>query len=238
MLQACLNGGWKKDHHIAVPLTVAELVRDAASVRAAGADDLHIHIRASDGSETLEPDALRQTLEAIRAIVPDMPIGIGTGAWIAPGGRARQDDIKGWTVKPDYASVNLNEEDALEVMAILRGMGVGIEAGLWSTDDARRFIDEIDFDTCLRVLVEIPDVNGDEATSEADSIISMLEQAGCALPILLHGQGESVWPCVRMAWEKGMSTRVGFEDTFLLPDGSLAPDNAALVEAAKALNVV
>jgi len=238
MLQACLNGGWKKDNHIAVPLTVAELVRDAASVRAAGADDLHIHIRASDGSETLEPDALRQTLEAIRAVVPDMPIGVGTGAWIAPGGQARQDDIRGWTVKPDYASVNLNEEDAPEVMEILTGMGVGIEAGLWSTDDARRFVDEIDFDTCLRVLVEIPDVDGVEAMNEAAAVISMLQEAGCALPILLHGQGKSVWPCVAMARERGLSTRIGFEDTFLLPDGSLSPDNAALVEAVKALKVV
>ncbi len=238
MLQACLNGGWKKDNHIAVPLTVAELVRDASSVRAAGGDELHIHIRASDGAETLEPDAVRQTLEAVRAAVADMPIGVGTGAWIAPGGRARHDDIRGWTVIPDYASVNLNEDDAPDVIALLTGMGVGVEAGLWSTDDARRFVDEIDFDTCLRVLVEMPDVDGVEAMAEAAAVISMLEEAGCALPVLLHGQGQSVWPCVAMAWERGLSTRIGFEDTFQLPDGSLAPDNAALVEAAKALKVV
>ncbi|MEO4041835.1 3-keto-5-aminohexanoate cleavage protein [Hoeflea sp. CAU 1731] len=238
MLQACLNGGWKKDHHIAVPLTITELVRDASSVRAAGADELHIHVRASDGAETLEPDAVRQTLEAVRAIVPDMPIGVGTGAWIAPGGRARHDDMQNWTVKPNYASVNLNEEDAPDVIALLTGMGVGIEAGLWSTQDARRFVDEIDFDTCLRVLVEMPDVEGVEAKTEAAAVISMLEKAGCNLPVLLPGQGQSVWPCVDMAWERGLSTRIGFEDTFLLSDGSLAPDNAALVEAAKALNFV
>ncbi|MGH8834449.1 MAG: 3-keto-5-aminohexanoate cleavage protein [Actinomycetes bacterium] len=32
-----------------------------------------------------------------------------------------------------------------------------------------------------------------------------------------------------------MDTRIGLEDTLVLPDGSVAPDNAALVAAAVAL---
>ncbi len=31
---------------------------------------------------------------------------------------------------------------------------------------------------------------------------------------------------------RGVQTRIGMEDTLMLPDGSTAPDNAALVSAA------
>lgn len=43
MLQACLNGGLQKTAHSAVPVSPDELARDAAAVRAAGANELHIH---------------------------------------------------------------------------------------------------------------------------------------------------------------------------------------------------
>jgi hypothetical protein len=64
-----------------------ELARDAAAVRAAGANELHIHPRTPEGLETLDPAAVAHALVAIRAAVPGMPIGLGTGAWIQPGGR-------------------------------------------------------------------------------------------------------------------------------------------------------
>jgi len=58
-----------------------------------------------------------------------MPVGLGTGAWIPPSGRLRHEHIRSWSTKPDYASVNLNEPDALEVIDILFSQGVGVEAG-------------------------------------------------------------------------------------------------------------
>jgi len=43
------------------------------------------------------------------------------------------------------------------------------------------------------------------------------------------------WPLVADAFRRGHDTRVGFEDSIYLPDGSIAPGNAALVRAALAL---
>jgi uncharacterized protein (DUF849 family) len=50
--------------------------------------------------------------------------------------------------------------------------------------------------------------------------------------VLLHGFDGGVWPLVRMAAARRLSTRVGLEDGDLLPDGSRAESNAALVAAA------
>jgi uncharacterized protein (DUF849 family) len=43
------------------------------------------------------------------------------------------------------------------------------------------------------------------------------------------------WPLVEDAFRRGHDTRVGFEDSVLLPDGTRAASNAQLVEAAFAL---
>src|SRR5919199_568464 len=39
---------------------------------------------------------------------------------------------------PDYASVNLSETGATEVMEALAEAGIGIEAGVWTAEDAER----------------------------------------------------------------------------------------------------
>lgn len=147
-------------------------------------------------------------------------------------GRRRHAHIRGWTEKPDYASVNLAEADALEVIDILVTSGVGVEAGLWSSQDARRFVADVRFEKCLRVLVEMTGDTGGEALEEAHQIISILDRAKCMLPVLLHGEGSCAWPCIREAWRLRVSTRVGFEDVIHLPDGTIAADNAELVHAA------
>ena len=74
--------------------------------------------------------------------------------------------------------------------------------------------------------------DGEEALREAHLILSILDRAKCALPVLLHGEAGSVWFCVREAWRLNLSTRIGFEDGVHLPNGAVAADNAELVRAA------
>jgi uncharacterized protein (DUF849 family) len=52
-------------------------------------------------------------------------------------------------------------------------------------------------------------------------------------PRLLHGFEHSAWPLLDIALQRGYDTRIGFEDTLFMPDGSRAPSNAALVAAAR-----
>ena len=232
MLQACLNGGRSKSEHASVPVTTAELVAHAVAVHDAGAEELHIHPRNPQAGETLQPGYVGQCLSAIRAALPRMPVGVGTGAWIEPKSRARLEHIKQWQILPDYASVNLNENDASETMEILLSKGIGIEAGIWNRRDAERFVAIPQASQCLRILIEMTSDDPHTAMAEYREVMSVLEEHGNHLPILLHGEGGSVWTMVREAAQRGFSTRVGFEDGLRLPDGALAQDNAALVRAA------
>jgi len=131
--------------------------------------------------------------------------------------------------------VNLNEGDAPDVIDLLIMQGVGVEAGLWNTQDAMRFVSEVSFGKCLRVLVEMTSGNPEEALKEARGVFAVLDRAECDLPVLLHGEGGSVWECVAEAWRLGASSRVGFEDGLRLPNGAFAVNNAELVRAARAM---
>lgn len=240
MLQACLNGGCDQAVVPGVPVTPAELAADAVAVRDAGAEALHLHPRDAVGAESLAPDDVGAATRAVRAAAPEAPVGVGTGAWIAPGGRARLEQIRGWEAlppedRPDYASVNLHEEDAREAMAILDGLGVAIEAGLWTAAAARRLTTLQEAPRPLRVLVEMTSEDGAAAAREADAVLTILREGGVDAPILLHGEGGSAWPMLRMAGRLGHDARIGFEDSRRLPDGAPAASNRDLVAAAAAI---
>lgn len=59
--------------------------------------------------------------------------------------------------------------------------------------------------------------------------------AGIRCPIVQHGFGPNAWPLLEDAISRGYDVRIGLEDTLLMPDGSPAKDNAALVAAAAAM---
>ena len=235
MLQACLNGARRRAEHPSLPESASEIARDAVAARDAGATALHVHPRNAIGAESLEPDVVGECLDAVRAAVPGMPVGVGTGTWIAPGGRARLALIERWTVPPDYASVNLGEADHADTMERLHALGVGVEAGLWNRQDAERFAALPDASRCLRVLVEMTDDDPAAAAAECREVLGVLASNAIRLPLLLHGEGGSVWEMVRLAARLGLSTRVGFEDGPALPDGTIASSNADLVRAARAI---
>lgn len=237
MLQACLNGAWDRAFHAATPLTPAELAADAARVVAAGAAELHIHPRGPDGLESLEPAAIGAAISAIRAAVPGVPVGVSTHWRIPPGGEARREPIARWrempaSALPDYASVNLIEPDAPQVVGQLLALGVGVEAGLWTVADAERYVRLPEAGRCLRVLIEINHQDEAEGLAETAGILDVLARAGSALPVLLHGLDATKWPLYREAVRRGLDSRIGLEDGRDLPDGTVAADNAALIGAA------
>jgi uncharacterized protein (DUF849 family) len=234
MLQACLNGGRSKQFNAVVPCTADELARDAAAVVRLGATELHVHPRDRAGKESLHPDDIAAALQAIRASVPGTPVGLSTGWWIAPVGRARHQHILDWRVLPDYVSVNLIEEDAPEIIALVRDKGIGVEAGLWSVRDARRFVGLAEARQCLRVLIEINEQDAAVGLRVAKDIFGILDEAGIRLPRLLHGTDATMWPLYRAALGWGLDARIGLEDGGLLPSGEPARGNAALIAAAQA----
>ncbi|MEU6394274.1 3-keto-5-aminohexanoate cleavage protein [Streptomyces sp. NPDC046939] len=230
-VQVCLNGARGASDGAAVPLSPGALAEAAAAAVAAGASDVHVHPKSPCGQDTLAPRSVAATLEAIRARV-SVPVGVTTGAWAEPDPAARVARIRSWTTLPDHASVNWHEEGAEEVAAALLERGVGVEAGIWSgTDAAERFAASPLGPRVLRVLAEVTERDAGAAESAARSLLDALGPAH-GRPVLLHGEEGGAWPVLRLALRSGLATRVGLEDVLLLPDGSRAPGNAELVEAA------
>jgi uncharacterized protein (DUF849 family) len=237
MLQACLNGNRDRRFHAAIPLTPSELAADAKAVVNAGAQQLHVHPRDAEGQESLHPDDTARALEAIRASVPGIAVGVSTGWWIAPGRRARQQRIRAWQALPDYVSINLIEEDATEMIDLVLGKGIGIEAGLWSAADAEKFVADPNARNCLRVMIEINQQEFSAGAEVARQITAILDRADIRLPRLLHGLDNTMWPFYREALRLGLDARIGLEDGKFLPSGAEAKDNADLIGAARALTI-
>ena len=66
IIQACLNGRHPVNYHPALPVTVQELVCDGQEVVAAGASELHIHVRDQNGLESLRPEHVDATMRALK----------------------------------------------------------------------------------------------------------------------------------------------------------------------------
>lgn len=228
MIQVCLNGSRGAGDGAVVPLSPEALADAAADAVAAGATDIHVHPKTPCGQDSLSPRVLAPTLEAIRARVR-VPVGVTTGAWAEPDPEARLERVRSWTVLPDHASVNWHEEGAEEIAAALIERGVGVEAGIWSgTDGAARFAVSPLGPRVLRVLAEVTDTSAWTAEETARALLTDLGPA-FDRPVLLHGEEGGAWPVLRLAGRLGLATRVGLEDTLVLPDGERASCNAQLV---------
>jgi uncharacterized protein (DUF849 family) len=232
LLQAALNGGRRKEDHAAVPTTAQEVADAAAQCVRAGARAIHVHVRDAQGLESVAPDELARCVAALRAAIPGTPVGVSTGAWIMPEPERRHRTVSAWTVQPDYASVNFHESGAEELAVLLLSRSTGIEVGLPEAVAAERLVRSRLAPRCLRVLIEPQAQELDVALRTVEEIEAVLDAGGVALPRLLHGLDHTAWPLIGTAAARGYDTRIGFEDTLTLPDGTPAPTNAALVIAA------
>jgi uncharacterized protein (DUF849 family) len=237
VLQACLNGRRPRGDHPAVPLTPEEIAADARRAVAAGAAELHVHPREPGGLDTTEPGAAGATVRAIRAACPGVPLGLTTGLWTTGGDAGlRHAHVEAWEDLPDYVSVNLAEPGSAELCALLERRGVGLEAGVWNLDDAHLLLER--GLAPLRVLVETSDGGAEDPVTAAAEIDELLVAGGLFAPQLHHGAGDDAWEMLDAALERGRDVRIGLEDTTVMPDGSVARDNAQLVaEAARRMRL-
>ncbi len=228
-LKACINGARTPHEHPALPVTPQQLAAEAVAAHAAGARAVHLHPKDADGVDSLLASDVAAAVTAVRDAAPGLPLGVTTGYWALPDAPQRLRAIDSWSVLPDFASVNWHEPGSPELAELLLSRGIGVEAGIFHAETARSWAASEVAPHCLRVMVELG-ADGDVAA--ADEVLAVVSAAGSPAPILLHGLDDSCWPLLRHAGARGLQARIGMEDTLVLPDGSRADGNAALVSAA------
>lgn len=216
-----------------MPVSIEELARDAAACVAVGARALHLHPRDSQGSERLDAEVVDEVVLRVRGTCR-VPVGVSTGAWIEPDLKRRLELVGTWSA-PDYASVNVSEPGATEIMRTLITAGIGIEAGVFTVTDAEQLAESGMGNAVTRILVEPVEVGAADAVEVVEEIHQALDKLDLRAPRLQHGDGEATWILLTDAIRRGLATRIGLEDTLREPTGERTQGNEALVRAAAAL---
>jgi uncharacterized protein (DUF849 family) len=228
-IKACINGARTPDQHPNLPVTPEQLAADALAAHGAGAKAVHMHPKNTDGVDSLLPEHVDAAVSAVRHAAPGLPLGVTTGFWALPDVDARMRAVDGWSVLPDFASVNWHEPGSEDLARLLLSKGLGVECGIFHAEAAESWAASDIAQHCMRVMIEL---GGDGEIATADDLLSQVMAAQSPAPVLLHGMDESCWPLLEHAGTRGVQVRIGMEDTLRLPDGSTASDNAALVSAA------
>lgn len=244
---AVAPNGARKTHvdHPALPITPDELATCARQCVDAGAAMLHLHVRRPDGTHSLEPDDYRPAIAAVQQAVGDAlviqitteAVGIYTPAQQMASVRALQPEAISAALRelvPDAA----HEAEAARFFAELAAARTAIQYILYSADDVVRYRD-------LRARGVLPDtphwvlfVLGRYSVgqrSDPSDLLPFLQAwsdggtltAGVPWAMCAFGPREA--ECALSAALLGGHARLGFENNMALPDGTTAPDNAALV---------
>jgi uncharacterized protein (DUF849 family) len=227
-IKAALNGN-RNPLETTVPITPEQLASDAYDAHTAGAFAVHIHPRDTNGRESLEPDDVANAVAAIKGMIP---VGVTTGLWITGDANKRHELVSQWHDAPDFASVNMDEEGAVELAELLISKGIGVEPGVSTPAAAETLMKSRVWKNAVRVLIEPQEPKAAAALATVDEISDII--ADVDVPWLMHGVDATAWPLFKEAAKRRWETRIGFEDTLLLPDGTPAQNNAQLVSAARA----
>ena len=245
VLAVAPNGASKSAHdHPRVPVTRDDIVADAIACRDAGASLFHLHVRDGEGRHLLDAEAYRDTTDAIRrAVGRTLVVQITTEAAGRYARAAQMAVVR--EVRPEAVSIALRElvpdadaeAEAQAFLAWLRAENVMPQYILYSPDEIARYRD-------LRGRGVIPDARDFLLFVLGRYTAGQVSEPADLLPFLRAHDGSTPWAvcafgpreaaCAMAGAALGGHVRVGFENNLHLPDGTLAPDNAALVRNAAA----
>ncbi|NLS01271.1 3-keto-5-aminohexanoate cleavage protein [Rhizobium sp. P38BS-XIX] len=236
------NGGrLTKTDHPALPILPNELARCAAECADAGASLIHVHVRDKGGLHSLDAQAYRQAIEAVRREVADrLVIQITTeslGLYMPEEQMAMVRAVRPEAVSLALREISPNEaseKDFAGFLHWLRSEKISPQFILYSPEEAARLADmhrsgAIPFDdpavlyVLRRYTTGQTSVPSDLLPFIAPGVLPFLDWTVCAF-------GRHECACVLAAALMGGNVRVGFENNLLLPSGALAENNAALVD--------
>ena len=249
VLAVAPNGARRgKADHPAIPLTAAEIADTAAQCLDAGAAMIHLHIRDRDGGHLLDADGYRTAMAAIEARVGrDLVIQPTTEAVglydrhqqmaLVRELRPEQVSIAVRELIPDDPADSGAESQAAEFLAWAHRTRVAVQYILYDVADVQRFVDLKRRGIVPGPAAPVLFVLGRYVSGQQSDPLELLpfienwRDAGETGPWAFCAFGRRESAVGAAAAALGGHARVGFENNFHLADGSIAPNNAALVRA-------
>ena len=251
-LMVAPNGARRsKADHAALPVTDAEVIETAIACHAAGADGIHVHIRDADGKHEIDAGHYRAILDQLGDAVPDMYHQVTSESAERYSGAEQRAIMR--DLVPAHVSVAVREmvrqrsdwDEAQEFYEWAYGAQVNVQHILYSPIEVRGFVTalaegRIPGKTHLIQLVQGSYAKGSEGQTDLSEYLSELGKAeGMKFDWMLCAFGTDETDNLTRAARFGGKARVGFENSFLNKDGSLADDNAMRVrEVAAAIQAI
>ena len=236
------NGGRRtKADHPRLPLEPAELAWTAAACRDAGAAMIHLHVRDEAGRHLLEAGAYARALQAVRAEVKESLVIQITSESLGLYAPAEQRAVVE-AVRPEAVSLALrellpeggDEREFAEFLGRLRAAQVSVQMILYTPEEAVRLADlqrrGLVPAERIAVLYVLGRYTPGQVSQPADLAPFLAPGAPRFESWMTCAFGRNEAACVLAGAEAGGGVRVGFENNLWRPDGTLAHDNAALVQ--------
>ena len=239
--------------HAALPLTPAEIARDAAACAEAGARVIHLHVRDADGRHTIAAGAYRPALAAVRDAAGDALLVQVTTEAVERFTRHEQmamvRELRPHAVSiavreliPDEAAVG----DAADFLGWAAGERIGVQFIVYAAEEAARLRELVERGVIPSGVGRKPQDGGPHALFVLGRYTTGQRAEPRDLPPFLN-EWPADWPwtvcafgpleaqCLGDAIALGGHVRVGFENNLLRPDGALSSGNAEQVAGIRAI---
>ena len=254
ILSCALTGAvTTKKHCPAIPYTPVEIAEEARRAYEAGATVVHIHARTDDGAPTWSADVFAKIMAEVKARCPVLI------NWSTGGAGPMSERVSHLPQRPAIAALNMGSmnyakwseakrdfafkfvfanpfEDIISFAKQMKEHGIKPEMECFDTGHAysHTVLESLGlierpyhFSFIMGVLGGIP------ATARHLAFQAQNVPADARWKVI--GISREQWPLAMSALGLGGDLRVGLEDNFYLPDGTMASSNGDLVAAAASL---
>jgi 3-keto-5-aminohexanoate cleavage enzyme len=251
ILSCALTGAvTTKKHCPAIPYTPVEIAEEARRAYEAGATIVHIHARTDEGAPTWKPEVFARIMEETKK---RSPVLIN---WSTGGAGPMTERIEHLQQRPAVAALNMGSmnyakwspqkkdfafkfvfanafEDIIAFGKAMKEHGIKPEMECFDTGHVASHVvlEELGllekpyhFSFIMGVLGGIP--------ASARHLAFQADNAPRGSRWKVIGISRDQWPLAMAALALGGDVRVGLEDNFYLPDGTMASSNGDLVAAA------
>ena len=236
----------KKQDHVEVPVTINEIVETAKSCFNEGAEGIHFHLRDEKGDHILNSEMCLKALNDLQSSVPNMHLQVTTEAV----GRYSPNEMRklAYEVSPPGISIGIREmipsrnptEEDIKLYQSLTQGGTKIQHICYEPEDLDLLCDVLnkgkiskDGTWCLFVIGHYSGKVSDP--NKIPLFLNKLNDNNLNADWAVCAFAKEEIDCLKKAVNLGGKIRVGFENSMLMPNGEMAPNNQTKVKAVKEL---